>query len=97
MLDRVAKAQIAFAALNQGEYGDMNALIDAKFLPEDIRSSESTGYTYLLTVSADRQSYSASAVPAVYGKTGKLSFNVKLDQHSEAHLTSHDPGASKSK
>src|SRR5687768_527000 len=49
MLDRVAKAQIAFAAQNQGNYGDMEALIGAEFLPADIRSSESTGYLYTVT------------------------------------------------
>lgn len=97
MLDRVAKAQMAFAATNQGLYGDMNALINASFLPEDIRSSESTGYIYTVTVSSDRQKYSASAVPAVYGKTGRLSFAVKLDENSQPHLTSRDEGAKKTK
>ncbi|MEO8573508.1 MAG: hypothetical protein ABI481_06035 [Pyrinomonadaceae bacterium] len=97
MLDRVAKAQIAFAALNQGLYGDMDALINAKFLPEDIRSSESTGYTYAVSVSDDRKTYSASAVPAVYGKSGRLSFSVKLDADRQARLTSRDEGARKAK
>jgi len=93
MLDRVAKAQMAFATQNGGLYGDMNALINAEFLPADIRSSESTGYHYAISVSADRKKYSATAVPAVYGKTGKLSFLVELDRFSQAHLTSRDSRA----
>ncbi|PYT01333.1 MAG: hypothetical protein DMF63_00330 [Acidobacteria bacterium] len=93
MLDRVAKAQMAFSATNQGLYGDMNALINAHFLPEDIRSSESTGYLYTVSVSSDRHSYSAEAVPAVYGKSGKLSFKVEQDAKGQAHLTSRDGGA----
>ncbi|MEP6703544.1 MAG: hypothetical protein ABJB34_01945 [Acidobacteriota bacterium] len=97
MLDRVAKAQMAFSALNPGVYGDMDALIKASFLPEDIRSSESTGYNYEVSVSDDRKAYSASAVPAVYGKTGKLSFEVKLDGDRQPHLTSRDQGARKAK
>ncbi len=97
MLDRVAKAQMAFAALNQGLYGDMEALINAEFLPADIRTSESTGYNYAVSVSSDRKEYSASAVPAVYGKTGRLSFTVKLDENSQPHLTSRDEGAKKTK
>jgi hypothetical protein len=97
MLDRVAKAQIAFSALNQGLYGDMDALIKAEFLPADILSSESTGYVYSVALSGDRKTYSASAVPAVYGKTGRLSFTVKLDEESQAHLTSVDAGAKKAK
>lgn len=97
MLDRVAKAQMAFATQNQGLYGDMNALINADFLPADIRSSDSTGYHYAISVSADRKKYSASAVPAVYGKTGRLSFAVQLDENSQAHLTSRDDRTKKIK
>jgi hypothetical protein len=78
-------------------YGDIDALINAGFLPADVRSSESTGYVYGVSVSSDRKSYSASATPAVYGKTGKLTFSVKLDENSQAHLTSHDPKARKGK
>ena len=92
MLDRVAKAQMAFAAQNEGKFGDMEALIAAEFLPADIRSSESTGYRYSVTVSLDKKKYSASAVPAVYGKTGKRSFTVELDTLGQPHLISRDDG-----
>ena len=97
MLDRVAKAQMAFAATNQGLFGDMNALINAQFLPEDIRTSESTGYLYTVTVSSDRRTYSAAAVPAVYGKSGRLSFKIELDSDRQPHLTSRDEGGKKAK
>ena len=97
MLDRVAKAQMAFAATNQGLYGDMNALINAQFLPEDIRTSESTGYVYAVNLSTDRKKYFATAVPAVYGKTGRLSFKVELDSDSQAHLMSRDEGGKNAK
>ena len=97
MLDRVAKAQMAFAAQNQGNYGDMNELINAEFLPADIRSSDSTGYMYTITVAPDRKKYSATAAPAVYGKTGKLSFAVELDANGQPHLTSQDNGVKKTK
>ena len=43
---------------------DMPALIAAGFLPADIRTSETTGYNYSITVSADKQRYSAAATPA---------------------------------
>ncbi len=97
MLDRVAKAQMAFAATNQGNYGDVEALIKAQFLPDDIRSSESTGYLYSVTVTPDKKRYSASAVPGVYGKTGKRSFAVDLDAQGQPRLTSRDGGAAKTK
>ena len=95
MLDRVAKAQMAFAAQNQGNYGDMNALIAAEFLPADIRTSESTGYHYAVTVTADKKRYSATAIPDVYGKTGKRSFEVVLDTLGQPHLVSRDDRAVK--
>ena len=97
MLDRVAKAQMAFAAQNQGNFGDMDSLINAELLPADIRSGESTGYVYSITVSPDRKKYSAAAAPAVYGKTGKLSFAVELDANGQPRLTSTDYGAKKTK
>jgi len=97
MLDRVAKAQMAFAATNQGNYGDVEALINAQFLPDDIRSSESTGYRYSVTVTPDKKRYSASAVPAVYGKTGKRSFAIELDERGQPRLVSRDDGAAKTK
>lgn len=97
MLDRVAKAQIAYAAQNQGDYGDMEALIGAQVLPADIRSSESTGYNYAVTISADKKRYGAAAVPAVYGKTGRLTFAVQLDDRGQPHLTSRDDGGKKTK
>lgn len=95
MLDRIAKAQMAFAAQNQGKYGDMEALIAAELLPADIRSSESTGYRYSLTVTPDKKRYSAGAVPAVYGKTGKMSYAVELDGLGQPHLVRRDDGAVK--
>jgi hypothetical protein len=97
MLERLAKAQIAFAALNKGLYGNLDELINAEFLPADIRTSESTGYNYAIALSDDRKKYSAAAVPAVYGKTGKLSFTVQLDEDSQPHLTSRDDKARKTK
>jgi hypothetical protein len=97
MLNRVAKAQMAYAAQNQGLYGEVPALIEAGFLPDDIRTSQSTGYNFAVTVSSDRKSYAASAVPAVYGKTGKRSFTVELDHDGQPHLASRDAGAPKGK
>lgn len=92
MLDRVSKAQIAFALQNNNLYGDMQALIAAELLPADIQTSRSTGYNYAVSLSEDRKSYSVSATPAEYGKTGRLSFLVKLDEKMRARLTSEDNG-----
>lgn len=74
MLKRVAKAQLVFSAQNNGLFGEMRALVSAQLLPDDILSSASTGYSYEVKLSSDKKSYFASATPAEYGKSGKLSF-----------------------
>src|SRR5690606_38925400 len=51
MLDRVARGQLAFSAMNGGGFGTMEQLIGAGVLPDDIRTSESTGYNYSITLS----------------------------------------------
>lgn len=90
MLDRVARGQLAYSATNKGGFGTIDQLIGAGFLPDDIRTSESTGYNYSITLSADKQVWSASATPAAYGKTGKLSFFLTSDGRSTPRITSRD-------
>jgi len=92
MLDRVAKAEMVAAAQNEGQFADVDSLVTAGLLPADIKTSASTGYNYDVTVAPDKRSYSATAFPAEYGKTGKLSFLVQLDAKGASHLTSKDNG-----
>jgi hypothetical protein len=90
MLDRIAKAQYAFSTQNNGTLGDLQQLVGAGLLPQDVLTSESTGYVYSVTLTESRRGYSADAVPAVYGKTGRLSFRVVPDSTGLARLTSRD-------
>ena len=92
MLDRITKAEMVFALQNKNLYGDLGQLVATGFLPSDAQSSESTGYKYIVTLNADKTSYSSKAEPAEYGKTGKLTFTVELNDKKEAHLTSKDLG-----
>ena len=92
MLDRIAKAEMVASAQNNGQYDTIDALVAAGLLPPDVRDSESTGYTYALNLGGDKHSYTATAYPAEYGKTGKLSFFVALDAKGASHLTSKDNG-----
>jgi hypothetical protein len=92
MLDRITKAEMVFALQNKNQYGDIGQLVATGFLPSDAQSSESTGYKYSVTLNADKTSYSAKAVPAEYGRSGKLTFTVELNDKKEAHLTSKDFG-----
>lgn len=92
MLDRISKAQIAYSLQNNNTYAEIPALIEKGFLPADIQTSRTTGYNYTLTVSKDKQTYSVTATPEIYGKTGKLTFTVELDDKRRARLTSKDLG-----
>ena len=94
MLDRIAKAQMVYSIQNKGEYAEFQKLIQDGLLPSDVLSSESTGYSYRLSLSPDRKRYSVSANPAVYAKTGKMSYRLELDADGKPHVKSED-GAGK--
>jgi hypothetical protein len=90
MMDRVSKAEIAYSLQNGGISADIPTLVAAGLLPDDIQTSASTGYNYSVNVADDKRSYYAAAVPAEYGKSGKLSFLLELDPKGGARLTSRD-------
>ncbi|MEP7211613.1 MAG: hypothetical protein ABI791_00960 [Acidobacteriota bacterium] len=91
MLERISKAQIASLA-TKGAFADIQTLVDAKFLPADIRSSESTGYNYAIKIADDKKRYSATATPAEYGKSGRLSFVFDSDGRHIPKIVSKDNG-----
>ena len=90
MLDRIAKAEMVYSLQNNGEFADFQKLILDGLLPSDVLGSESTGYSYLLSLSPDRKRYSVSATPAVYAKTGKLSYRLELNKDGKPHDKSED-------
>ncbi len=91
MLERISKAELA-SSLQNAVLADMQTLIAAGLLPDDIKTSESTGYNYAINLASDKKSYYATAVPAVYGKSGKLSFLLVPDAKGVSHVTSKDIG-----
>ena len=92
MLDRIAMAQIAFSAQNGGKFAALEQLIEAGLVPADARTAESTGYLYGVELSGDASEYKATATPAEYGKTGKLSYLVVLKGKNAPTLSSGDNG-----
>mgnify|MGYP001589560509 CR=1 FL=1 len=92
MLDRIAKAQIAFAAQNGGKFAEMRKLVDEQLLPSDALSAETTGYIYSVTLTDGGAKYFATATPAEYGKSGVNSFLVRLGEKGSPMLTSKDNG-----
>jgi hypothetical protein len=92
MLDRIAKAEMVFAAQNSGVYGEIAQLVEKGLLPADVTSAETTGYNYSVSLGADRKTYVAAATPDVYGKSGKLSFLFEFDGKNNPRLTAKDNG-----
>ena len=92
MLNRIAKAQMAFATQNGGKFGDIRALVGGGLLPNDVLSAESTGYIYAVTLTDKAAKYFATATPAEYGKSGLMSYIVKLNDKSSPLLSSKDTG-----
>lgn len=91
MLERISKAQLAYS-LQNGRCVDLATLVAAGLLDEDVKTSESTGYNYAVTLTADNKSYYATATPAEYGKSGKWSYILKLDAKGISHVTGKDNG-----
>lgn len=90
MLDRIARAQLAFSAMNGGNFGGIDQLVGAGVLPDDVKTSESTGYNYSVSLSDDKKVWTAHATPAGYGKTGRLSFFLTSDGRSTPRISSKD-------
>jgi hypothetical protein len=89
MLERISKAQIAYLAIH-GSLADVPTLVGESLLPDDVRNAESTGYNYAVRISDDKKRYSATATPADYGKSGRLSFMFESDGRHIPKIVSKD-------
>jgi hypothetical protein len=57
-----------------------------------VKTPESTGYNYAVLLSGDKKSYTATATPDQYGKSGKLSFILVADGKVMPRISSKDNG-----
>jgi hypothetical protein len=74
MMTRISLGQVLYSQNRNGQFGNMAELIAAGVVPKDIETTESTGYRFQIMRSADSKSWYATAEPAQYGRTGRLSF-----------------------
>ena len=74
MLTRITLWQVVYSQGHNGRFGNMAELIAAGLVPKDLEGTESTGYRFQIFRSADGKSWYATAEPAQYGRTGRLSF-----------------------
>lgn len=92
MLERIAKAQMVHAAQNEGKFGNISKLVEMKILPEDVKTSASTGYQYSLTLAPDGSTYWVTATPAEYKKTGINSYILVPQEKGLPVVTGRDIG-----
>ncbi|MBE7515382.1 MAG: hypothetical protein HS105_02045 [Chloracidobacterium sp.] len=92
MLERIAKAQVAYSLQNGGLCAELKTLIDGGLLPSDVLTSDSTGYNYSVKLSDDKRRYYATATPAEYGKSGRASFLLDIDNKGLPHVSGKDNG-----
>jgi hypothetical protein len=81
MMTRITLAQVVYSQQHNGQFGNMSELITAGLLPKDLEGTESTGYKFQINRTADSKAWYATAEPAQYGRTGRLSF--RLDASGE--------------
>ncbi|MFN2576073.1 MAG: hypothetical protein ABR607_00110 [Pyrinomonadaceae bacterium] len=74
LLKRLIAVQIVYAAQHNGALGDLQALIAADLIVRESADPKAIGYHFHIAIAPDGKSYVASAEPARYGHTGKLSF-----------------------
>lgn len=74
MLTRITLMQLAYSQNHNGQFGNLAELIAAGLIPKDLESTDSTGYRFQIIRSADGKSWYATAEPAQYGTSGRLSF-----------------------
>jgi hypothetical protein len=74
MLTRITLWQVVYSQGHNGQFGNTAELIAAGLVPKDLEGTESTGYHFQIFRSTDGKSWYATAEPAQYGRTGRLSF-----------------------
>ena len=74
MLTRISLAQVVYSQGHNGQFGNMAELIAAGLIPKDLEGIESTGYRFQVVRPTDGKSWYATAEPAEYGRSGRLSF-----------------------
>jgi hypothetical protein len=74
MMTRITLAQVVYSQQNNGKFANLTELITAGLVPKDLEGTESTGYRFNVNRTADSKAWYATAEPAQYGRTGRLSF-----------------------
>jgi hypothetical protein len=79
MLSRILSSEIIYAKKFNDTYASLPELVTRQALTEEMADGESSGYIFAVYVSPDKKTFSVTATPKVYGKTGKLSFYADIN------------------
>lgn len=90
LLEKISKAQMAFALQNNGTYADLPTLFQQGLIAPEILVVNATGYNFNVKTSDKNKQYFATATPATYGKTGKLSYILELDGKGKMTVNQKD-------
>jgi hypothetical protein len=74
MFTRISLALLLYSQQHNGQFANLQTLITAGLVPKDLESTESTGYRFNINVAPGGKSWTATAEPAQYGRSGRLSF-----------------------
>jgi len=72
ILKRLIGMEAVYAQANNGAFGELKALVAAGLMSDDMIDPKLSGYAFRLTING--KTYVATAEPAHYGRTGKLSY-----------------------
>jgi hypothetical protein len=79
MLQHIVGAEVIYRGKYAGRCATLADLIRLGGVPKDMESGVVGGYRYQMSLSADQSSFTVTAVPIVYAKSGRLSFYADLN------------------
>ena len=74
MFTRISLALLLYSQQHDGQFANLQTLITAGLIPKDLEGTATTGYRFNIKLTPGGKSWSATAEPAQYGRTGRLSF-----------------------
>jgi hypothetical protein len=78
MLQRVIGAEIIYSQKFEGRCASLQELVKLGGVPKDIED-QSGAYKFTFSLAADKKSFSATASPSTYGRSGRTSFYADLN------------------
>ena len=79
MLQHIVGAEVIYGRKYPGRCAPMAELIRLGGVPKDMETGVVNGYRFAMALSADQSSFTVTAVPVVYARSGRLSFYADIN------------------